>query len=350
MTVWSHTLKYLQHFHAHQHVNASLNTTFSLIQLTWADHRESFLPVFQNNTIKHILDMQLGWTFTPTVKYKWFLKVSSPLVAVLIVVTNVQFCKSRKHDFIMHQKHYNLFLINNVLNQTNYFFPKLMMEVAEEWAISLQKKKSLLRVSHASIGYWHGGQWQCCSGYFLIPFSSVSVLNSRWQTNVQALFVWRQSIKMSFAKSSDIWIQIVENKSQIFRGVLFSFVQLSSIFTIYHLKVRRDRTHCPKFFLKDSLFQSNPTTHICTCNPLMINTDMTPPSIKSIVTRQCTAHSFSFSSSTHIHTSWIVSMGGGGSLWRHRLTMTQVTLRRKVMGMEGLMKESRGLTTPKLIT
>lgn len=50
------------------------------------------------------------------------------------------------------------------------------------------------------------------------------------------------------------------------------------------------------------------------------------------------------------HTSWIVSMGGGGSLWRHRLTMTQVTLRRKVMGMEGLMKDSRGLTTPKLIT
>lgn len=52
----------------------------------------------------------------------------------------------------------------------------------------------------------------------------------------------------------------------------------------------------------------------------------------------------------HIHTSRIVSMGGGGSLWRHRLTMTQVTLRRKVMGMEGLMKASRGLTTPKPIT
>jgi hypothetical protein len=46
----------------------------------------------------------------------------------------------------------------------------------------------------------------------------------------------------------------------------------------------------------------------------------------------------------------MVSMGGGGSLWRQRLTMTQVTLRRKVMGIEGLMKESRGFTTPRLIT
>ena len=49
-------------------------------------------------------------------------------------------------------------------------------------------------------------------------------------------------------------------------------------------------------------------------------------------------------------TSWMVSMGGGGSLWRHRLTMTQVTFRRKVMGIEGLMNDSSGLTTPKEMT
>lgn len=63
-----------------------------------------------------------------------------------------------------------------------------------------------------------------------------------------------------------------------------------------------------------------------------------------------TQHSNPHPPSPFSRTSWIVSMGGGGSLWRHRLTITQVTLRRKVIGMEGLMKESRGLTTPKVIT
>lgn len=49
-------------------------------------------------------------------------------------------------------------------------------------------------------------------------------------------------------------------------------------------------------------------------------------------------------------TSCTVSMGGGGSLFRHRLTMTQVTFLRKVMGMEGLMNDKRGLTTPSEMT
>lgn len=49
-------------------------------------------------------------------------------------------------------------------------------------------------------------------------------------------------------------------------------------------------------------------------------------------------------------TSWTVSIGGGGSLFLQRLTMTHVTFRRKVMGMEGLMKDRRGLTTPSDMT
>lgn len=49
-------------------------------------------------------------------------------------------------------------------------------------------------------------------------------------------------------------------------------------------------------------------------------------------------------------TSCTVSMGGGGSLLRQRLTITQVTLRRKVIGMDGLIKDSRGLTTPREMT
>lgn len=49
-------------------------------------------------------------------------------------------------------------------------------------------------------------------------------------------------------------------------------------------------------------------------------------------------------------TSCTVSMGGGGSLFRHRLTMTQVTFLKKVMGIEGLMNDKRGLTTPSEMT
>lgn len=51
-----------------------------------------------------------------------------------------------------------------------------------------------------------------------------------------------------------------------------------------------------------------------------------------------------------VPTSCTVSMGGGGSLLRQRFTITQVTLRRKVIGMEGLIKDSRGLTTPREMT
>lgn len=61
--------------------------------------------------------------------------------------------------------------------------------------------------------------------------------------------------------------------------------------------------------------------------------------------------------SVHAHTithtlltSCTVSIGGGGSLFRHRLTMTQVTFLKKVMGMEGLINDKRGLTTPSEIT
>lgn len=49
-------------------------------------------------------------------------------------------------------------------------------------------------------------------------------------------------------------------------------------------------------------------------------------------------------------TSCTVSIGGGGSLFRHRLTMTQVTFLKKVMGMEGLINDKRGLTTPSEMT
>lgn len=51
-----------------------------------------------------------------------------------------------------------------------------------------------------------------------------------------------------------------------------------------------------------------------------------------------------------VPTSCTVSMGGGGSLLRQRFTITQVTLRRKVIGMEGMIKDSRGLTTPREMT
>jgi hypothetical protein len=43
----------------------------------------------------------------------------------------------------------------------------------------------------------------------------------------------------------------------------------------------------------------------------------------------------------------MVSMAGGGSLFRHKLTMTQVTFRKKEMGIVGLMKDNKGLTTPR---
>lgn len=49
-------------------------------------------------------------------------------------------------------------------------------------------------------------------------------------------------------------------------------------------------------------------------------------------------------------TSWMVSIGGGGSLWRHKLTITQVTFLKNVIGIDGLMKESKGFTTPRLMT
>lgn len=48
--------------------------------------------------------------------------------------------------------------------------------------------------------------------------------------------------------------------------------------------------------------------------------------------------------------SLIVPTGGGGSLFLHKLTITQVTLRKKVIGISGLMKVKRGGTTPRLIT
>ena len=42
----------------------------------------------------------------------------------------------------------------------------------------------------------------------------------------------------------------------------------------------------------------------------------------------------------------IISKGGGGSLLRHRLTSTHVTLRRKASVTAGVMKEMSGLTMP----
>ncbi len=48
--------------------------------------------------------------------------------------------------------------------------------------------------------------------------------------------------------------------------------------------------------------------------------------------------------------SLMVWTGGGGSLFRHRLTTTQVTFLRKEMGISGLMKLSSGWTTPRLMT
>lgn len=49
--------------------------------------------------------------------------------------------------------------------------------------------------------------------------------------------------------------------------------------------------------------------------------------------------------------SWIVLTGGGGSLLLHRLTITQVTLRKNVIGISGFtMKLSSGFTTPSSMT
>ena len=46
----------------------------------------------------------------------------------------------------------------------------------------------------------------------------------------------------------------------------------------------------------------------------------------------------------------MVSSGGGGSLLRHKFTMTQVTLRKNDNGISGLMNWSSGCTTPSLMT
>ena len=48
--------------------------------------------------------------------------------------------------------------------------------------------------------------------------------------------------------------------------------------------------------------------------------------------------------------SLMVLTGGGGSLFRHKLTTTHVTFRKNVIGMLGLMKASKGWTTPSSIT
>ena len=48
--------------------------------------------------------------------------------------------------------------------------------------------------------------------------------------------------------------------------------------------------------------------------------------------------------------SLMVCTGGGGSLLRHRLTTTHVTFLKNEIGISGLMKLSRGWTTPRLIT
>lgn len=39
-----------------------------------------------------------------------------------------------------------------------------------------------LRVSHAQIRYWHGGQWGCHSGYFFVSFTALSYSDSDWTT------------------------------------------------------------------------------------------------------------------------------------------------------------------------
>lgn len=46
----------------------------------------------------------------------------------------------------------------------------------------------------------------------------------------------------------------------------------------------------------------------------------------------------------------IVLIGGGGSLFRHRFTITHVTLRRNGIGVSGLIKASSGGTTPNPMT
>ena len=46
----------------------------------------------------------------------------------------------------------------------------------------------------------------------------------------------------------------------------------------------------------------------------------------------------------------IVPTGGGGSLFLHKLTITHVTLRKKLRGMSGLINVNSGGTSPRLIT
>jgi len=46
----------------------------------------------------------------------------------------------------------------------------------------------------------------------------------------------------------------------------------------------------------------------------------------------------------------MVSTGGGGSLFLHKFTITQVTLRKNVIGISGLINVSNGVTTPNRIT
>lgn len=46
----------------------------------------------------------------------------------------------------------------------------------------------------------------------------------------------------------------------------------------------------------------------------------------------------------------MVAMGGGGSLLRHKFTMTHVTFLKKEIGIFGLMNVKSGFTTPICIT
>lgn len=48
--------------------------------------------------------------------------------------------------------------------------------------------------------------------------------------------------------------------------------------------------------------------------------------------------------------SFMVCIGGGGSLFLHKFTMTQVTLRKNEIGISGFINVSNGCTTPRLIT
>lgn len=48
--------------------------------------------------------------------------------------------------------------------------------------------------------------------------------------------------------------------------------------------------------------------------------------------------------------SFMVFIGGGGSLFLHRFTITHVTFLRNEIGISGLMNDNSGLTTPISIT